>query len=84
MGKVINFPSKNSKYSSEIKQLKEISDQIDEIIISALSDQGVDYKELAALVAHRLGALLSHADEKKKLWKVCRNLICDQAGLKKD
>ena len=68
MGKVINFPGRDSQFSSEIKQLKEISDRIDGIIIEALADNSVEYKELAALLAHRLGALLSHADEKKKLW----------------
>ncbi len=84
MAKIINFPAKNSRYSSEIKKLKEISDQIDTIIIESLTDQRVEYKELLALIAHRFGALLSHAEDKKKLWKICQNIICEQARLKKN
>lgn len=83
MAKIINFPSKNSKYSSEVKKLKEISDQVDYIIINALTDKNIEYKELTALLAHRLGALLSHGEDKKKLWKICQCIICEQAGLKK-
>lgn len=81
MGKVINFPGK-SEFPSEIKQLKEISDQIDETIIGALSEETVDSKELVALIAHRFGSLLSLMEEKKKLWKICEKIIAEQAGLK--
>ena len=83
VAKIINFPSRDSQYSSEIKRLKEISDQIDHIIIDALMDQSIEYKELVGLVSHRLGSLLSHSDEKKKLWKVCQQIICEQGGITK-
>ena len=82
MGKLINFPG-NSKYLSEVKQLKEISDAFDEVIIKALSDQKIDPKELSALIAHRFGTLLSLVEEKSRLWKVCESIIQEQAGLKK-
>jgi len=82
VGKLINFPG-NSKYSSEVKQLKEISDAFDDVIIKALSEQKIDPKELSALIAHRFGTLLSLVEEKSLLWKVCESIIREQAGLKK-
>ena len=82
MGKLINFPG-SSRFPSEIKALKKTSDRMDEIIITALSEESVDPKELAALIAHRFGSLLALMDEKKKLWKICEKIICEEAGLKK-
>ena len=81
MGKLINFPG-NMKYSSEVKLLKKTSDEFDDLIIRSLSENDVDPKELAALIAHRFGSLLALVPEKAKLWKVCSKIICDQAGLK--
>ena len=80
MGKIIDFPG-HRKYSSEVKQLKEISDRIDGLIVGALSDQAIDPKELAALISHRFGSLLSLVSEKEKLWKICYKIICEQSGL---
>lgn len=82
MGKLINFPG-NSKYSSEVKHLKDVSDEFDEVIIKALSYQNIDPKELAALIAHRFGTLLALVEEKSRLWKVCEGIIREQAGLRK-
>ena len=65
-----------------MQKLKEVSDQIDDTLVAALMDQSVEYKELVALLAHRFGALLSHAEEKRKLWKICEKIMREQAGIR--
>lgn len=83
MAKILSFPGKKTWHSAEVKKLKEVSDKIDSIVLAALVDNTIEYKEILALMAHRLGTLLSHTDDKKKLWKVCESIAHEQAGLKK-
>jgi len=73
------IPFKRPTPKREDKLIK-ISDEIDNIILGALRDPDMDYKELVALVAHRLGALLKGVEEKKVLWDFCKKVIGKQSG----
>jgi len=79
MGEVIQFP-KNQHVDSNIRRLKEISDELDEVLIRAL-ETDIDTNELSGLLAHRLGTLMRNADEKTKLWLVCEKVLKKQAHI---
>jgi hypothetical protein len=79
MGDIIQFP-KGRRLDSNILKLKAISDQLDQILISALEDD-VDTHELSGLVAHRLGNLMRNVDEKTKLWMICEKVLKKQANI---
>ena len=81
MGKIIKFPGEGQQFNSEIRALKEISDKIDAIIISALNDDSIEQHEMVGLLGHRMGALLKNMENKQTLWKICKNVIKDQADL---
>ena len=79
MGNLIQFP-KGRRVDSNILKLKEISDKLDQILISAL-EEDVDTHELSGLVAHRLGNLMRNVDEKSKLWLICEKVLKKQADI---
>jgi hypothetical protein len=79
MGTVLQFP-KNRNVDPNILKLKEVSDQLDRVLIGALEDD-VDAHELSGLVAHRLGNLIKNLDEKSKLWLVCEKVLKRQANI---
>lgn len=81
MAKVIKFPGRGAALNSTIIKLKNASDDIDSVIIGCLNDPSLDPKEIAGLLAHRLGALLKNMDEKEKLWQVYRKVTEKQAEL---
>ena len=66
MGKVIQFPTRN-KEDEAISILLKISDEIDEVILRHIDSGEVDAKDLAGLLAHRLGTLMRSVEEKSKL-----------------
>ena len=80
MGKVIKFPERRTLTTTVIK-LKRASDAIDQVIISCLNDSDIDPKELAGLIAHRLGTLMKNMEDKKKLFAVCQRVARKQANL---
>ncbi len=77
MAKIIKFPAAKA-FPPEVRQLKELSDQIDEVVLNAIRS-GVDPNEVAGLLAHRLGTLLRGVDTKTKLWDVCEKVLKRQA-----
>jgi hypothetical protein len=79
MGDLIQFP-KERRVDSNILKLKEVSDKLDQVLISALEDD-VDTHELSGLVAHRLGTLMRNLDEKSKLWMICEKVLKKQANI---
>ena len=79
MGEIIQFP-KTKHVDSNIRKLKQISDELDEVLIKALEDD-VDTNELSGLLAHRLGTLMRNVDEKSKLWLVCEKVLKKQAEI---
>lgn len=84
MAKVIKFPSRRPEQNKNIIKLKNASDNIDSVIIGCLNDPGLDPKEVAGLLAHRLGALLKNMDKKDKLWSVYRKVVEKQAELERE
>ena len=55
--------------------------EIDEVILKHLNDGRIDAKDLAGLLAHRLGTLMRSIDEKSKLWDVCQTVMKKQAKI---
>ncbi len=79
MGNIIKFPTKQA-FPPEVRQLKDLSDQIDSLVLAAI-DKGIDPNEVAGLLAHRLGTLLRGVNTKSKLWDVCEKVLKKQAIL---
>jgi hypothetical protein len=80
MGKVIPFPAKEQE-DEEIMKMLRISDEIDDVILKHLNGGAIDPKDLAGLLAHRLGTLMRSIDEKSKLWDVCQRVLKKQAKI---
>lgn len=80
MGKVINFPTKATADSDAVKLVK-IADEIDSVILKHLDSGAIDPRDIAGLLAHRLGTLMRHMDQKGKLWDVCEKVLKAQAAI---
>ena len=82
MAKVLKFPAgKDVRHSPSVIKLKNASDAIDEIIVACLQDHTLDPKEVAGVLAHRLGALIKNMEEKEKLWGIYRKVTEKQAQI---
>lgn len=93
MGRVIQFPSPGSRDETQRKpasreavdtealRLMQISDEIDAVILKHIESGTVDPRDLAGLLAHRLGTLMRHLDQKGKLWDVCEKVLKTQAAI---
>lgn len=79
MGKVIQFLPKNIDRKLA-ERLVQLSDQVDHALRDAVED-GADPKEVAGILAHRLGVLLSHIEAKEELWPFCERVAKEQAKL---
>jgi hypothetical protein len=79
MAKVIQFPARAA--DTEAKRLMRIADEIDAVILKHLEAGEVDPRDLAGLLAHRLGTLMRHLDQKNKLWDVCEKVLKAQAEI---
>ncbi len=80
MGKVIQFPQVDQK-DAEAKKLMGIADEIDAVIIKHLNGGDVDPRDLAGLLAHRLGTLMRHLEGKTAVWDVCEKVLKTQAAI---
>jgi hypothetical protein len=80
MGRVIPFPSKIER-NVDAKRLMQIANDLDSVILRHLDLGEVDPRDMAGLIAHRLGTLMRHIDEKSKLWDVCEKVLKAQAAL---
>lgn len=80
MGKVIKFPTKASDDSAAVKLIG-IADEIDAVILRHLDSGAIDPRDIAGLLAHRLGTLMRHMDQKGKLWDVCEKVLKAQAAI---
>jgi hypothetical protein len=69
---------KNAPDSTSIKLMK-ISDEIDALILNHVHSGDIDLRDLAGLLSHRLGTLMSHIDDKKELLPLCMNVLKRQA-----
>lgn len=80
LAKVIRLPVRDKREAEALRLIK-ISDEIDKIIIEHLESGDVDPRDLAGLLAHRLGTLMRHQDQKTVLWDVCEKVLKKQAAL---
>lgn len=80
MGIVVPFPQVDA-LSAQVRVLKVVSDQIDQVLLQAMYREGLLPHELVALLAHRLGHFMRHVDCKSELWKVCEKVLREQAQL---
>lgn len=80
MAKVIRFPGKR-KDDPEILKLLELSNRIDEVLVDALQDPDLKPRDVAGVLAHRLGTVMRQIDEKNKLWDVCQKVLKKQAAI---
>ena len=74
MGDVIDLNSRR-KPNPETIRLFKISTKIDAIITQELNEGKVPLKDLAGVIAHRLGNFLSIVDKKKELFDVCCDVM---------
>ena len=80
MVKILDFPQNvTTNNSTQLDEMKNISDAIDHIIMSSLHEKGIKPNEILGLIAHRMGAILRHCDKKEELWKVCEKILKKQA-----
>ena len=88
MGKVIEFkkvervpkaPAPSG--DDEARRLMAVASEIDAVILQHLEAGDVDPRDLAGLLAHRLGTLMRHLDQKSKLWDVCEKVLKGQAAI---
>jgi hypothetical protein len=82
MAKIIPFP-KNLPDQRVAEKLVKVSQNIDAVILEALTDPDIQLSELTGIVAHRLGSLMRNIDERSELWPFYEQLVRKQAHLDK-
>ncbi len=82
MGKVITFKPRE-KTDPEAIRLMKIADAIDAVILEHLGAGSVDARDMAALLSHRLGTLISHIEDKQVTWDFCQKVLREQAKVDK-
>ncbi len=82
MGKVIPFKAK-ATVSPAAQKMLEIADEIDEVIVDHVVTGKLDPKDMAGLLAHRLGTLMRcvPVEERRQLLHVCQEIAKRQADL---
>ena len=80
MGKILKFTPK-PVVDHEAEKLVRIANAIDAVVLRHLQEGDVDARDMAALLAHRLGTLLNHMDGKTTLWEFCEKVLRQQAAL---
>ncbi len=82
MGKVITFKPRPKTDPEAIKMVR-IADAIDAVVLQNLHDNTIDARDMAALLAHRLGTLISHIEDKEMIWDFCQKVLREQAAIDK-
>ena len=80
MGKVIDFPIIR-RQDSDAARLKRIADELDEVIVRHLTEGHVEGSDMAGILAHRLGTLMRHLNDKSQLWDICEKVLKKQAAI---
>lgn len=86
-GKVLEFrpiakkgaPKTTAAPDSTTIKLLRVSDDIDALIMRHIESGDIDLRDLAGLLSHRLGTMMSHIEDKKDLLPVCLNVLKRQA-----
>jgi hypothetical protein len=75
LGKVVNFKSKQQRQEEALsKKMIQIADQIDDLIVEHLN-KGMDHKEIAALLAHRLATLVRNFPDQQRVMEFVEKLM---------
>ena len=82
MGKVITFKPR-SKTDAQALRMVKVADAIDAIMLENIEADRVDPRDMAALLAHRLGSLIDRIDDKDVIWEFCIRVMRRQAHLDK-
>ena len=82
MGKVLEF-KKSQKEHKVAEQLVALGADIDHNLLSAL-ENGLDPREVAGILSHRLGSLMAHIQDKEELWPICERVLKRQAKIDSD
>jgi hypothetical protein len=80
MGEVIDM-SKRRKPSPETVRLFKLGADVDALIKNSINEGKIPVKDIAGLIAHRLGNFLGLIDKKQELFDVCVKIIKEQAKL---
>jgi len=70
---------KSKQPDSDSIKLMRIADEIDALILHHVQTGNVDLRDLAGLLSHRLGTLMSHIDNKEDLMSICLKVLKRQA-----
>lgn len=81
MGNILTFKSRQKKHDPIAIKLVRAACEIDDVLLKYLKDEQIETQELIGVVAHRLGSLLKHAENKDELWAVCEKILKRQAQL---
>ena len=87
MGKVLTFRPRPQKLATQDQvdrtaaAMKALADDLDSSILECLQLTSVNLHEVAGLLAHRLGSLMRHLDQKSELWLVCEQVLKKQAAI---
>ncbi len=79
MGKVIPFQKKTASDQEALK-LIQIADELDRVILRHIEAGTIDARDMAGLLAHRLGTLVRHVNDNAKLLEVCEHVLKSQAS----
>ena len=81
MGRLIKFPGRKTKELATAEKLVEVAEEVDAVILKHLQDDSIDPRDLVGLLAHRMGTLMNHLDEKSELWQICEKVMKKQAKI---
>jgi hypothetical protein len=84
MGKLIPFRPKQAELDKESLKLMKIADDIDAVILRYVAEDDISPRDIAGLLAHRLGTLMRNipSAEREMLWVVCEKVLKEQAELR--
>ena len=79
MGKVLPF-KKRQEEQRVAERLVNLGSDIDGILLGAL-EEGLNPREVAGILSHRLGSLMAHLKDKEELWPICEKVLKRQAKI---
>ena len=81
MAKVLPFRPKTQPPKKAAVKLMRLADEIDSIIVDAVTSRNLEARDVAAVLAHRLGTLVRTLDEKGELLDLCASVARTQAAV---
>ena len=83
MGNVIDLKARKKPVVADPEAVKlvAIANEIDAVLLRYLATEQADARDLAGVLAHRLGTLMRHLEGKLTLWHICEKVLKNQAAL---